>query len=139
VNKKIIEDIVKKIISSYLLSKKIINLSDNIYIDLDIYGDTFEELIEELSVSIQFRQDIFWDLFDYELYMPSEIKLFPTKLDYLEILCYIEKIIKKSFFCKKLKDYKYIIFKQFSIEELINLIIQTLEYNDNLLLYKLKI
>ena len=54
--------------------------------DLSIYGDDFEELIEELSKQLRFDIDAFYDLFDKNgYYYPSEFYLNLPKIFYIDL------------------------------------------------------
>jgi len=57
-----------------------------IYKDLSIYGDDFDELIEELSNEIKFDINIFFDLFNEKnFYNPSEFYLKLPKIFHIDI------------------------------------------------------
>ena len=54
--------------------------------DLSIYGDDFEELIEELSKKLRFDMDAFYDLFDRNgYYYPSEFYLNLPKIFFIDL------------------------------------------------------
>lgn len=96
-------------------TRKPISDENKLVRDLSIYGDDFEELIEDLSRKLQFDMNTFFELFDKQsFYNPPEFYLKLPKIFYLDIRELIKGKIVYQNIDKKGKD--------ISVRELIDLI-----------------
>ena len=117
VNKRI-QIIVKKEILKYVSARgeATFNFKNSLAIDLKIYGDDFEELIEDLSKEINFSFDDFFSLFVEEGFSNLSEFYFPYhKFFYLDLKALLKG---KIFFKPPLHTNK----KLMNVEQLINLI-----------------
>jgi len=97
-----------------------ITVDSEIYFDLDIYGDDFEDLLFDLSEELMFNIETFSKEFDYKSLMRPEMNI--DKIYYLELLCMISKLFTSQTTCNKLVMEKRKQYKSFTVQRLLNLI-----------------